>query len=162
MKSKELTQGLVTILDDEDFDYFTEKYCAAKWGSGYCAVRGVRSGSITRLVLLHREILERKLGRKLKPGEEVDHINHNTLDNRRCNLRLASRRENARNRGAQKNNKLGVKGISQRKDGMYRARIKVNGISIELGTFDYIYDAMLAYENGSKLYHGEYGYYESE
>ena len=54
---------------------------------------------------LHRLILD------APPGKHVDHINGDTLDNRKCNLRLCSIRENLLNRGPNKNNTSGYKGV---------------------------------------------------
>jgi len=48
-------------------------------------------------------------------GMETDHINGNTLDNRKSNLRVCTHAENARNRGAQCNNTSGFKGVRYRK-----------------------------------------------
>jgi len=62
-------------------------------------------------VLLHRLVLARKIGRPLERGEEVDHINRNGLDNRRCNLRLATRSQNCANKPAYRTNRSGYKGV---------------------------------------------------
>lgn len=57
------------------------------------AIRSQGSG----LLYLHRTILERAVG-PAPFGHVGDHINGDTLDNRRCNLRWASKSQNARNR----------------------------------------------------------------
>lgn len=54
---------------------------------------------------LHRWILN------CPKGLQVDHINHNTLDNRKCNLKICTQLENANNKGFYKNNKSGIKGV---------------------------------------------------
>jgi len=67
--------------------------------------------------------------------EQVDHWNHDTLDNRRTNLRRCTPSINQLNRaGAQKNNLLGMRGVYCR-NGRYEARVKVSGKQRNLGTF---------------------------
>jgi len=45
------------------------------------------------------------------PSEDLDHINRVKTDNRLCNLRLATRKQNMENNGPQKNNRLGIRGV---------------------------------------------------
>lgn len=75
-------------------------------------------------------------------GLVVDHINHNTLDNRKCNLRICSQLKNCQNRTIGKNNTTGYTGIGLTKNGKYIARICFNKKNINLGTFDNIEDAI--------------------
>lgn len=63
--------------------------------------------------LLHRLLLE------AKPGQQVDHVNLDTTDNRRCNLRIADNSLNQSNRRPY--NKIGIKGIEEHKNGKYSA-----------------------------------------
>ena len=56
-------------------------------GEGYVQIR-IGRGRNAKRVLEHRLVMERKLGRKLRPGETVHHINHDRSDNREENLRL--------------------------------------------------------------------------
>lgn len=87
--------------------------------------------------------------------EEVDHKNNDPYDNRKCNLRPATRSENAQNRKAQSNNGTGYKGVFQRKsDGKFIAQIKPPGYkSKHLGVFDNAEDAHTAYTKAAKKYH---------
>lgn len=85
-------------------------------------------------------------------GQEVDHINHDPLDNRRSNLRLTTHAENLQNRaGAQRNSTTGVRGVVYLpKLGVYRAGLKLNGKFRHLGHFKTIEAAEMAAITGRK------------
>ena len=81
----------------------------------------------------------------------IDHINHNTLDNRKENLRICTSAQNAWNKKA--------KGYSYRKDNKkYRAYITVNSKRIYLGDFDTKEEAVQVRENAEIKYFGGYRY----
>ena len=85
----------------------------------------------------------------------VDHINRNRLDNRKCNLRLVSFKENVRNSNKKCTNKSGVKGVwYDNARNKWCAGISVNGTSVGLGRFDSIEEACLARKNGEIKYWG--------
>lgn len=101
-----LTKGYQAIVDPEDADLAHLKWQITR---GRYAMRRPRiPGSRTErlAVLMHRVILERKLGRPIQPGMVVDHVNGNGLDNRRANLREASVSLNAYNRSRGNSRKL--------------------------------------------------------
>jgi hypothetical protein len=90
-------------------------------------------------------------------GMQIDHIDENKSNNKIINLRLAGHRENGANFGAQKNNKLGVKGINYEK-GKFRARIKRNGKQYHLGCYDTIEEASNVYWAAAEELFGEFAY----
>lgn len=79
-------------------------------------------------------------------GMVVDHINHNTLDNRRANLRVVTIAENTQNRrGARRSNSSGLRGVSwHARTNKWRARAVANGRDTHLGYFSNIEDAVAA------------------
>jgi len=88
---------------------------------------------------------------------EVDHKNRNILDNRRDNLRLATRSQNGRNRGLQKNNTSGYCGVRWRKDrSTWSAFIKHHGKNVALGCFSTKEEAAAAYNEKAIALHGEF------
>ena len=109
---------------------------------------------------MHREITN------APKGMQVDHINGNTLDNRKENLRVCTRSQNMMNRGKQNNNKSGYKGVSymKKKDPNYeypkpwRAQIKcpTNQKVIHLGCYKYPEQAARAYDKKAIELFGEY------
>ena len=78
---------------------------------------------------MHREIL--------KTDQEVDHINGNTLDNRKENLRPANRRQQSQNTRSRKNSTSIYVGVHlHRLTGKWRSQIKVDGKIKSLGLFN--------------------------
>jgi len=89
-----LTQNKLTIIDLED----VERVSRYNWHiqkckkQVYAATIDYDINSKTKLILLHRFILNPP------PKKQIDHINRNTLDNRRNNLRICTNRQNCRNK----------------------------------------------------------------
>lgn len=91
------------------------------------------------------------------PNSNIDHINQNPLDNRKCNLRLCNQHQNTANTGLFKHNTSGYKGVcwdSGRKK--YMAKIKVYGRTKFLGRYDTPEQAALAYNESAKIVFGEF------
>lgn len=89
----------------------------------------------------------------------VDHINGNGLDNRRINLRPATRQQNSANCGPQRNNTSGYKGVSwHRKMNKWVSQIRVNGRAVHLGSFTDPVEAARAYNRAAAGAFGEYAW----
>ena len=94
-----------------------------------------------RNIYMHRYILG-----ILDPAIEIDHHNRNALDNRRQNIRVATRSSNMLNRGRPRNNTSGIKGVSwHTRDRTWSARIGINSCLRHLGTFNRKWKAAKAY-----------------
>jgi hypothetical protein len=79
-------------------------------------------------------------------GLQVDHWNHDTLDNRRSNLRIVTQSVNQMNRrGAKRDSTIGHRGISPyRRDGNFMLRVTINGERKTIGYFDTVEEALTA------------------
>jgi hypothetical protein len=110
---------------------------------------------------MHRVIMGRILNRPLGRNEVVDHINGNGLDNRRCNLRLATVGQNNMNKGPGSNNTSGQKGVYWRPDkNSWSAEIVANGNKVRLGYFKNFDNACAAYREAAREMHGEFAWQE--
>ena len=94
------------------------------------------------------------------PKDQVDHINHIKTDNRWCNLRASTDKENRKNMPRQKNNTSGVNGVgwdSSRKK--WISCIKINSKAIHLGRFSNFFDAVCARKSAENKYgfHSNHG-----
>lgn len=151
-----LTKRLVTTVDRQDADLG-----AMLWhthpgrGGHFYAARWVQNGGGWTRELLHRVILARMLGRPLRPGEEVDHIDGNPLNNRRSNLRPATHAQNNRNRrGWSASGYKGVYWDKQRRK--WQARIQHNDRMQHLGYFNSRIEAARAYDDAARDLFGPY------
>lgn len=149
VKIIKLSSGRDCLVDDEDYDWLSK----TKWSddsNGYAIRRKYKSKRNTT-EKMHRLILG------AKPGEIVDHINGNPSDNRRCNLRIVSDKQNARNTKTYSTNKTGYKGVAVVKcSRRYSAQITVNYRKIHLGMFDCPKDAAKAYNEAAIKHFGEF------
>ena len=151
MKTKELqlTQKKIAIIDEADFDRcFEHRWCLSK---GYAA-----STINKKQIRLHRFLLNVN-----DPLIEVDHINGNPLDNRRCNLRQATKRQNRANTGKRKNNTSGYKGVhyTKRRSHLFKpwaAYLGTLGKNRFLGYFESAIEAAKAYDKAAFEMHGEF------
>lgn len=143
-----LSNGAITIIDEEDVS-IVEGY---QWTNvaGY-AGRVEKKNGVRKSIKLHREIV------KCPRGSVVDHINGDTLDNRKVNLRICTQAENIRNSTKHSRKEYTrYKGIFKKSSGNWTAMIQVNKKSYHLGSFKYEEDAAFAYDKAAEKLHGGY------
>lgn len=160
-----LTQDQYTILDREDWDRISHYSFHASYYKnikGYYCNTSIRNESTGKQIIIgmHRLILNTVSDDK---SVSSDHINRDTLDNRRCNLRIDTCNRNYFNRNKHSNNTTGYKGVStlkRREKLYYVTSIMYNGNKRHLGCFshdpDGLIKAALAYNEAALKYHGEY------
>lgn len=145
-----LTQGQSALVDDADAAaVLAHKWYAQRCRQAFYAARNAHRPDGSRTVL--------KLHTFLTGWPLVDHINGNSLDNRRANLRPATNAENMRNRRRQRNNTSGFKGVSFHKAmGKWRAQISLEGRRRHLSYHATVDDAARAYDVAALDLHGEF------
>jgi hypothetical protein len=142
----QLTKGFVTIVDDDDVEKLSKyKWHAHNTGKKIYAATNIKDGTL----FLHRFLLT------VPKGMLTDHINRDTLDNRKENLRIVTYQQNSFN---SKSRTILPKGVCYDKQtGKYIAQIMLDGKNIKLGRFNKIEDASKAYNDKAEELFG--GYY---
>lgn len=152
-----LTKGLNAIVDPEDFEILNAYSWQAVWNennrSYYAKRRGTKADGHHRKLSMSREIL----GLQFSDGLFADHENHDTLDNRKANLRISTRVQNASNRNKNANNTSGYKGVSwDNANQKWHAYIRVNTKLIHLGFYDDKEEAYARYCAAADRHHKEF------
>jgi len=159
MKEIQLTQNRIALIDDEDYDKVnTHKWCAQRIDkisrSDYYARTSDKIGNKRTVLYLHKLIIG-------KPPKNmvIDHIDGNTLNNQKSNLRFVTCSQNAQNQKTQGNKISKYKGVHvNKRDKLFFATIWVNGKSKYLGSRkDEIAVAKL-YDEAALKYFGEFAY----
>jgi hypothetical protein len=161
----QLTQGQVSVIDDKYADLAKHN-----WTANWC--EGTRSYYATRTVSLHgdsretrkrkrqelhRAIMEMVVGRPLSRAEQVDHINHDSLDNREANLRLATPAQNQHNARLRSDSVTGLRGVSwEARRKKWEVYVRVEKKRHYVGAFDDMLQAVVAHDLKCIEAHGEF------
>ena len=150
MKQIPLTRGQFAIVDDEDYDYLNQfKWHVFRNANGdFYAKRNIRTETGRRNQYMARLLMNEPVGKL------VDHENHDTLDNRKCNLRVCNAKQNQQN-GKKPKGKCRYKGIKRNYRG-WQAYVTLDKKRVALGTFGTELEAALAYDAAAIKHYGEF------
>ncbi len=154
MKLIKLSKGQFTKVSDSDFENLSK----FKWSAEYMPKRNKyyaigHTPAYKNSIRMHTVIMSPP------KGKCVDHINGDTLDNTRENLRICTQRQNTFNRVISNRNTTGYKGVCKRKRDngfVYQASIGCNGKFQHIGMFNTAAEASEAYEKKAKEIYGEF------
>jgi hypothetical protein len=152
-----LTKGYEAIVDDEDYEMLNQYNWYAKTSPSHDKIYAGSAIKVSkntyRHVMLHRFLMNPK------DNEVVDHINGNTLDNRRCNLRNCTPSQNCANKRKWKTKSTlsKYKGVKfDKRWGTWGAQIYFPGHKRHIGTFKTEREAAIAYNEKAKELFGEF------
>lgn len=132
------------LVDDEDFEFVNQ----FKWHLNKAYADSYAKGKFYKM---HRLVM------KAKPGQQIDHINHNELDNRKENLRFCTQTENNRHIRMRRDNTVGYKNVMlDGSTGHFRPYIYVDGKPIFFGSFIEKRHAAMAHAMFAPGLHGEF------
>ena len=140
-------KGEPFYIDRDDYECVKD-FCWRKDIDGYIVTTVNRKS-----LYLHRYLMA------AEAGLVVDHLNHDTTDNRRSNLRVVTQSQNMQNTVVSTRNTSTVAGVNwDGKAQKWHSRINVNKQTIELGYYSDFDDAVAARKAGEEKYYGEHSY----
>jgi len=145
MKEIQLSRGMVTLVDDEDYEFLNQwKWSVYQRRNIFYAYRNIYIKNKITCVIMHRLITD------APKGKEVDHIDHDGLNNQKSNLRICTHSQNLKNRSSSGKSKyLGV----YRQYGKY---IMACIAHKRIGSFKTEVAAARAYDEVAKELYGEF------
>lgn len=152
-KSVPLQCGDMCLVDVADYEIVKHLswFSATKRGVKYVKT-SIRDGGKQKGILMHRMLLN------CPPDMFVDHINHNTLDNRRSNLRICNAHQNQHNSTKRKNGKWPYKGVQVSPYGRWRAALVVYGVLHQSKTVSTMEEAAHEFDKLARKHQGEFAY----
>lgn len=147
MREISLTQGQVALVDDDNYEELIKyNWYAVKYtkGYGYGAVVNINR----TLVYMHRMIMNTPL------LLEVDHLDGNTLNNQKSNLRNCTHKQNMMNISKRYGTSI-YKGVHKRKN-RWLVQIQVDGRKIYIGSYKSELEAAKAYDNAAINYFNKF------
>jgi hypothetical protein len=150
VKKIPLTLGAIAFVDDEDFDYLNQFNWSIHYAFKY-AKRTIGGRLNKNNIFMHRLLMN------AKEGEFVDHIDRNTLNNQKSNLRICNWSENNINKSKRIGTSSKFVGVYlNKKVNKWQAYIKKNKKFFYLGIFENEIDAAIARDKKAKELHGEF------
>lgn len=154
------TKGVLTgsiIIDKDDYDIVKDyQWHIENSRKNLQYGQSFTKGTLpTKTIRIHRLLMPNSL--------QIDHINHNGLDNRKCNLRICNNQENNCNKNFLRNPKSGYTGIRyNEKADSYYVRITVHKKEISLGHYKSLEEALEARRQGEMTYFGKFRYLDNQ
>ena len=153
MKEIQLTQGKVALVDNEDYEYLNQwKWHVIKGHNTFYAIRNFRIHKCKRSkIYMHRLIMNPN------KGMVIDHIDRCGLNNQKKNLRICTKSQNSMNSCLRLNSTTKYKGVYYDKIlNKFRARIYINKITKNIGSYIDPKDAARAYNEAAIKHFGKF------
>lgn len=151
MKEIKLTQGRVTLVDDDDYEYLSQwKWRAHRDGCNWYAIRNVKIEGKRTTIKMHQSLIGNK------PGLVIDHIDGDGLNNQRSNLQHVRQKDNVRKQ-RRRGGTSSFRGVYWHKNAKkWRAQIQIDRKSYHLGLFSEEKDAAREYDAAAREHFGEF------